>query len=276
MQMFMFISGYFSKRQMKFSAIFKNYFLPYIVFDIAYAVYSIIRGTGDINSLNLFTPTYVYWYILCLGFMRLLGSSKIKNRYIFVAAVVLTFITPLLIDKEHWLILSWGRVGLLWFMFYAGLRTSYRHLEKLRNNKLICIGILVLCVVAEFLLLKSNVIDISWATHNYPLSFKESILKYILMIFTIGCFCGCAALAPENAGLLSRWGRNSLVVYLLHPYMVDVLKVILVKLNVDWNAGLYFSLLLVAAITTDLLSRDIIKGAYNKTINMICRALRIA
>lgn len=52
--------------------------------------------------------------------------------------------------------------------------------------------------------------------------------------------------------------------YLLHPYTIDVLNVILKKLNVYWSIGLYFILFLTVAIITDLLSRNTIKNSYLK------------
>lgn len=93
-----------NKRRLKLAEIAKNYLLPYLVFDIAYAVYSIVRDIEDINGLKIFTPTYVYWYILCLAFMWLLTSSKIRYSYILATAVVLTFVTSLWIKKD-WLFL---------------------------------------------------------------------------------------------------------------------------------------------------------------------------
>lgn len=69
MPMFMLISGLLSKRTVTFKKAIKNYLIPYIL----YMVWLLLRG--EKVEWNILIPTYVYWYILDLFFMRLLLSK---------------------------------------------------------------------------------------------------------------------------------------------------------------------------------------------------------
>lgn len=76
MPMFMLISGYLSKRPINLKKAIKNYLIPYILFDLLYLMWLVIRGQEV--SWNILFPTYVYWYILALFVMRLILSKSNK------------------------------------------------------------------------------------------------------------------------------------------------------------------------------------------------------
>ena len=80
---------------------------------------------------------------------------------------------------------------------------------------------------------------------------------------------------PENNKRLERWGRNSLIVYLLHPFLVDVIKTIIEKSTMRWNTLLYVILLVVTAIVTDFLSADPLKELYYKFIGNIYKLVKL-
>ena len=83
------------------------------------------------------------------------------------------------------------------------------------------------------------------------------------MIFDFCLFTGMAATIPDSRTFLSRWGRNSLIVYLLHPFAVDIVKALLGKLNVQWTTLFYFIAIPIALLITDFLSRENIKTIYD-------------
>lgn len=205
MPMFMLISGCLSKGPAGWKKIIRNYLTPYVIFDFMWVLYALVRRSGSIGMLNLFIPTYVYWYILCLALMKFLASSKIRNELILITGIMLTFAAPL-VGKDVWLVLSLGRVALLWFVFYIGLKLPFEKLIKIRSHKKESILVLVLCISAEIIFLRVGLADISWATHDYPITFRECLLKYVFMVLTVGCFCGFVALAPQKESFLARWG----------------------------------------------------------------------
>lgn len=113
MPMFMLIFGLLSKRTVTFKKAIKNYLIPYILFNILYMVWLLLRG--EKVEWNVLLPTYVYWYILALFFMRLL-LSKCKGDCL---NSFYSFFSPL-IGEEMWNILAIGRVILLCPIFYLG------------------------------------------------------------------------------------------------------------------------------------------------------------
>lgn len=272
--MFMLISGYLGKRQTPIRKIVRNYFIPYIVFDYVYVIYAVLRGGTPIKNLNILTPTYVYWYILCLGIIKIMSSSRIKKEIFVVIGVIITLLAPAL-KKETWLFLSLGRVALLWMVYYVGMRLSDSFLVKVRKHKWCGVVLLLVCVLVEIFLLSIGMVTITWATHDFPNTVKDSLLKYVYMIITIVSFFSIAAIVPENNKRLERWGRNSLIVYLLHPFLVDVIKTIIEKSIMKWNTLLYVILLVVTAIVTDFLSADPLKELYYKFIGNIYKLVKL-
>ncbi len=86
MPMFMLVSGYLSKKPTNLRKIFKNYIIPYVVFDFLYAIFIVLFHHGALTNLNVLVPIYVYWYILCLGLLKvIIGSRQMSNLLLIIA-----------------------------------------------------------------------------------------------------------------------------------------------------------------------------------------------
>ncbi|EEQ59556.1 acyltransferase [Clostridiales bacterium 1_7_47FAA] len=262
MPMFILISGYLSKKKWTYKKMLRNYILPYIIFDLLWVVYSLIRGTVSAAELNVLVPTYVYWYILCLCLMRIVAFTTVLNKIFLPISVVLTIISPL-IGKDIWLVLSLGRVALLYPMFYLGRSYLKEFVSKAREKKITMVILMSACICGELLLLRNHITDITWASHDYPLNMTECLLKYVFMFFVVGVFTGLVALVPNRKIFLTKWGRNSLLVYLIHSFVIDVLKVVFGKINVEWNTPFCFAAVLTAVIITEFLSNERLKKLYD-------------
>ena len=275
MPMFMLISGMLSSKRIELKKVVKSYILPYILFDTLYVLWCFVKEKEAINEFNLFIPVYVYWYILCLAFMRLLVSSKIKNGVIFGICIIVTFIAPQ-IPEEIWRVLSWGRICLLWFVFSIGLKFAFKHIITLRKLKKISIVFFIVSISVEILILKFGLVDITWATHDYPNNIQEVILKYIFMLCTIGIFVGVISIIPKRCKLLAKWGRNSLLIYLIHPFIIDVIKYILTNvIRIQWNLSFFVVSLLLTAMITSFLSLNILTRVYNQIISLIWNVITL-
>lgn len=269
MFMFILISGFLTKKKWTVMKLVRNYIIPYVVFDLMWVVYSLIRGTATISSLNLLIPTYVYWYIMCLCIMRVISFTPYLNFVFLPISVIITLASPYY-GKNLWMFMSLGRVALLYPIFLLGKNVTFELVDKIRNRKLLTVIIMCACVFFEIILLKANLTSISWASHDYPIDLKECVLKYVLMLLVLGSFFGCAAIIPDKQSILTKWGQNSLQVYLMHPFVVDVFRAIFSALNIQWDVGIYFVVLIISAIITTLLSSEFVKTKYNMFLSKIC------
>lgn len=276
MPMFILISGYLSNSEWPIKKLFRNYIVPYVICDILWVVYSILRGNADISNLDILTPTFVYWYILCLFFLRVISDIPVFNRIFLLISFAVTFISPC-INIQHWLFLSMGRTALLYPIFYFGRYFMYPIIQKAQNfgKSLNCI-ILFICVFTEYLLLTLGITNVTWATHDYPLTTFECVLKYIFMMITIAIFIGLSSVVSNKQTFLSRWGKNSLLIYLFHPYIVDFLRGVINNLHLRWNGFLFCIVFLLTVFIAEILSNNRIKSLYDRFMLKINSFLHLA
>lgn len=270
MPVFIFISGYFSKKKSSFEKIFKNFLVPYAVFDLAYVIFSrVVQGSGNFNILF---PTYLYWYILCLALMRMSVEFMDKTKLAYltpVISVALCCFCP----ENIWRFLSFGRVILLYPMFYLGYKFNENQMSFFRKNKIASFVLGVIGIVVELLLLKFNVVDTSFAAHDYPSDIKEHFAKILVMILSIGSFALLAAFVPENVKFLKRWGKNSLIVYLVHSYAVVLFGKVFVRFNIE-SVWVEFVICFISAIIiTEILSLDVFSRLYKKIFGYINKGI---
>ena len=273
MPMFMLISGYLSKKQISIKKAIKDYLIPYIFFDLLYIIWEALRGI-DV-SLNILFPTYVYWYILALFIMRIM-IAKINMVILPVLFGILSF-ASVVVTEHVWSFMALGRVILLFGIFYIGYRCPENALKNVRNHRALGVSVGIICLLLELALLYAGITDVTWATHDYSSSISDYLLKYIfIFVFTIGMFFFLAVIMPNKSIVLARWGRNSILVYLIHPFFVDIEKAVANRLSIAENTLLLIIFVVAAVIITDVLSMDIFKDAYNNCINKIAKILKLS
>lgn len=266
MPIFIFISGFLSKRKSKIEKIVKNLIIPYIIFDLLYVAVSNLIGGHE--SFNILFPTYVYWYILCIALMRLSVEFLDKTKIAFFMPVI-SIAFCYFCSENIWRFLSIGRVFLLFPVFYLGYKLDGKKIEFFRNKKWVSIIIGICATVIEILALKFNIIGILDSTHNYPENISDSILKYLFMIISVGIFIFTASLVPAKIKFLKRWGENSLMIYLIHPYAILFFGKIFNKLNIQSDTLYFVILFIISVLVTEILSLEIIKNVYQKLIEYI-------
>ena len=275
MPMFLIISGYLSRNHWTLKKCIKNYVVPYVVFDIAWVVYALLVGNATINDLVILTPTYVYWYILSLFFLRMISSNSLWGYLFLPCSILLTLISPY-IDENYWRILSFGRVALLYPIYWIGKKYISTIIDTLRNtNKVVGYILIFACILIELLVLKLGVVDITWASHDYPTYTIETVIKYVFQFLVIIIFIGLTIDVPDKETMLSRWGRNSVIVYLIHPFALSVLLFVLHMVNVEMDALFFFIFVVLSIVITEVLSHDILKKTYDSFMINIYKLLNL-
>jgi len=270
MPMFILISGILSKKETNFKNIIGSYVIPYIIFDFAYVIFGSLIGQPV--SWNVLVPSYVYWYILCIAIMKLMFSKGRAEIALIVSIVVSIFIT-LYIPESAWRWMSVGRVMLLFPVFWIGTLMREDFLSDINNHKRIYIALGIIAVVILYFLLVLGISPIDWATHDYCETIIQLAIKYVYMMLTAAIFVCLFCIAPESA-VLQTWGRNSVIIYLLHPFVVPFVRYAVYKV-VTSEIAVLIIMTISALILTWVLSLGFLKRAYDLLIDRIKRALKL-
>lgn len=268
---FFFVAGNFSKiGPDESNKSFKRLIIPYIIFCTVYTIFLYFIGWKT-RPLFIY-PTMALWFLMALFLMKLF--LPIVNRFKF--PVLTTFIIALLIgfieiDPN---ILGISRFFVFYPVFLIGFYyNDYKSilspkLQEFFDNKfvLIALGIisLVACVfVAKYFPAKIIVLAESYAKPT------ELLKRFIVLILGIAITLILHKLTSNKKYFLTKIGKNSMAVYLLHPYFVTSIQNFASPI-LKQNEGLYFIFVLITTmITVFVLSRDIITDSLNKIFDFI-------
>ncbi len=231
MPLFIFISGYLSKKGIKSSKIIiKKLLIPYVFFNTVWYI-GVYIVTGE-NMFSLLYPGWTLWYLVSLFFWRISLKYITKIKYI----IPISFIFGLLIGLdnigENFLSLSRTIVFLPFFLigYYTNEETLYK-INKL--NKLVGLSISIVFIVIAISLSKHEIINYkflynSHAYYTNNLGTIDGILfRSILYLFSIILSIGIINLVPNNKVFYSKYGKNTMNVYLFHIYLIIVILAII-------------------------------------------------
>ncbi|MCD7769090.1 MAG: hypothetical protein LUH36_03080 [Oscillospiraceae bacterium] len=229
MPAFCFLSGYFSKKGDKCyqSAIF-DFLIPYLIFN---TLFSLIFGS---SAPDIFTPTFVYWYLMCMFCWKLMTKALQQIKYILPLSIVVALLVGGLNDVGHFLSLS-RTIGFLPF-YIVGMKMSREDVAKVEKLPKIPVLLLTLVVMGVWGWLNVKGvyhIDFYYYWEPYagvpgdPLSmFSYSFLKGIILralgyvisgLLIVFLFC----FVPDRSlPIIRDGGTRTMVPYLLHTYFI--------------------------------------------------------
>lgn len=224
MPAFTFCSGYFSKSERSRSTeSLTNFFLYYVVFNTMMLLLAYFYLDSSIKFL---TPYLSYWYLISLITWRFLVAKLSKVKGIILISIVLSL--ALGYNKEITDVLSLRRTVAFFPFFVAGYKLDMQRFEDfLRCRKRWHLAAaLVLCFVASAVAF--------WAVNQfgvtpnstYMFSYnKEAGIFQRILIFTVSFFailCMCLTIPNCNVPFLSKIGKNSLLIYLVHRFVTII------------------------------------------------------
>lgn len=212
MPVFVFVSGYFAKFDLKRISFRQIY--PYIIFQALYCL-------AFAGKVQMHTPYWILWYMFCLA-VWCLSLCVIKKRLpvwicvAFAVALVTGYIDA--VGSRF----SLSRMICFYPFFLLGVycRTRGIGVKKLRGEKRLGTALLVFGVVLTFILMSH--VKTNWLYHSMPYShtgctplLRGAILGVALL------WCGGILLltTEKNIPLVSAWGRYSICIYLLHGFL---------------------------------------------------------
>ena len=219
MAAFIFVSGYFSKKDSSSKSLIKL-LLYYFVFNTAMMLFLYFLKGKDISLLN---PYNSYWYILSLVFWRFC----IKKISIVKGIVPISIIIALLIGYWNELenILTIRRTIAFFPFFLVGYKISKDRVENFlnkRNYKHVILGIVFGILFGSLLMLfiRNNVITEEIFLLRYYENSTDFMWRILLFIIASIVICVLLLIIPnKKIPLLTKIGKNSLLIYLFHRFI---------------------------------------------------------
>lgn len=277
---FFFVAGYFSRiHEDIVEKSVKRLIIPYIVLTIISFLFCIPSYT---TGTLFFNPYGGLWFLLALFTMKILLPPLNKLKY----PVIVTFIFSLLIGffKINGEVLFTTRTFAFLPIFMLGFRfneykdkfnakfSTTRIYDIITNNKILLI---ILFVLVGLSLLTGNYINQEMVemAHSYA---PNAILshfstRFIIIIIGIGTTLILNKLMTNKETFLTKFGRNSLAVYLLHILLSNLTLLAQQKNDVIATTShpifyILFSLL-ASFIITFVFSRDPITRIMNQVFD---------
>lgn len=265
MPLFIYISGYLSKKSSKSTTkIISSLLIPYVFFNIVWYT-SVYFVTGQ-NMFSLIYPGWTLWYLISLFFWRISLKYLIKIKYI----IPISFILGLLIglDKSGENILSLSRTIVFLPFFLLGYYTKDEDLEKMSSfNKIISIAIFILFMIIAFYIAKYEVVDYkflynSHAYYTNNLTVKQGLIfRSVLYVCSILLSLSVISLVPSKKVFYSKYGKNTMNIYVFHIYLVVIILGIIPRWNINVICNII--VLLSPFLIMYILSLEFVKHIYN-------------
>ena len=236
MPFFIFLSGYFFKYN--FSKIVKNLVYPYVVFQTLYLIFAKFVLGIDV-SLQYNKPYWLLWYLLGMVvwslLMPLLPRRNATRR---ILSILFTFILCIAIGFSNYVgrDYSLSRIIVFFPFFllgrnYADLKSKIRQMnddEKfdriLKWIGYFCSAIVIVYAILLLTCYKSLKMVWFYEAQGYDAVGTTVGFRVLHMIIAL-CFifAGIQWIPKRNIGILSRIGRNTMQIYLLHGFIVRLL-----------------------------------------------------
>jgi fucose 4-O-acetylase-like acetyltransferase len=264
MPAFILISGFFAKgfRQKGYlMKLTRKLLVPYLIFQAIYTLFYYFHN-GNKVELDPFQPHWSLWFLLSLFCWNLL--LFLFSKWKWQIALCIAFIIGIgigYIDEIN-SYLSLSRTIVFFPFFLLGYFLKKEHLEKIRAVKIPSLLLLISIFAAFYLFLD---FDYKWLFGSKPYSVLiDSKLAGGFIRFSVYClsliatFC-FLAIIPKQRNFFTKWGANSLYVYLLHGFFVKPFR------NSQWPAILHdaeqiivpllLTIILVVVLSSKLVSK---------------------
>ena len=245
MPAFVFITGFLSKSEHSRSAAAQFRILSaYVIFNTLMMIYDISAGS---TMPSLLTPYYSCWYLLAVAAWRAVSGWAAKLKGVMVWSIALALAAGFFGDVTN--TLAVGRIISFYPFFLAGfLLPADRIPVKAAGTTLRVKGALLTAVsvaLAALFVVRSGASDSVMQMFGYTSAVG---LRYRAIIFAISALFilgVCLCMPQRKIPFVTKMGRNSLSVYLLHR----ILTLLAQRLNIfteDWAVFCYAAVLTAA------------------------------
>lgn len=256
MPVFVFVSGYFAKFKLK--NIIHRYVLPYVVFQIIYLIfdYYVLAGSDELE-IQFVRPYWILWYLLAMMayqiLIPLLPKSGIKNGTLLIGLSILLAIFVGYFDCIGYY-LSLSRIFVFFPFFLLGYYapTLKQIQDKVKRIKYYMLSFSFLVFISGVLFVNSNSIStkLLYGSYSYTKCGEGPVERMVVLL--IG-FCAiyilCYITPTGKIPVITYCGQNTMPVYLLHAFVIKLLKKYsFFKLFTKYNYGIAILLALLLVV----------------------------
>lgn len=271
MPLFIFISGYLSKKSVKSNKkIVEKLLIPYLFFNVVWYI-GVYIVTGK-NMFSIFYPGWTLWYLISLFFWRISLKYLTKIKYIIPISFALGLLIGLDSIGENFLSISRTIVFLPFFLM--GFYTDEKSLKKINNmNKGIGLLIVIVFILVGMYIAKDQMVNYKFlynsnAYYTNNLSILEGLLfRSILYIFSIILSIGVINLVSSEKMFYSKYGKNTMNVYVFHIYLI----VVILNFIPRWDISILSNIIIMISplVIMFILSLNFVNNIYNFIFNPI-------
>ena len=291
MPVFVFVSGYLSKVYDKIPVkSIVQLFVSYVLVNTMMMLYSYFVLD---QSIKILKPYYSCWYLIALILWRIILSLVHKYKFILPFSIIMAFAVGLTNQINNDFALA--RTIVFFPFFIVGYMTKInRPIKGERGIKVKLVGYLLITVVI-MCCVKCNQIYNFTIPQELMSAYSESwrsgmFERLILMMLASAMLVAMLMIVPDKkVMLLTKWGRNSLTIYLFHrilsllllfllpksnysveylPILCVVSFVVLLVLGTDWFAQRYQTI--ISGITDIIFIQNDSKVLLKKHILLAC------
>lgn len=264
MPLFIFISGYFSRKNTteKFLSNIWKLMEPLIIFQ---AIISILHNGIENLFVNFLTPIWILWYLLSLIYWRIMlqiiPDNILKHRKIVMICMVCISILAGFLPFDRYLSLQ--RTLAYMPFFFLGYYMRGKNLCLPDRYKPFCFVIFIFMFVIP-LYFPQYLGDLTFAIpYKSIYGAAQRIIIFIIAVPMSVAFLNIC----YNAPWIARQGRMSMHYYLFHALMIKPLIMVVGKLNIPMNIiTAVIMVIVIAFVISFLLKLSYIKMLTNPSL----------
>ncbi|KZX16123.1 acyltransferase family protein [Methanobrevibacter cuticularis] len=293
MPIFFFVAGYFSKTDDNSDIkAFKSLIIPFFVFSVLWYIFDYFFR-GNVPPMPFIFPVSGLWFLVSLFSIKLFLPILIKIKHIFWISLIMALLIAIPDVPNN--LLSLGRTFGFTPVFLLGhyYKNSEEYLDSLRvtikkiiisfrdfikNNKVLLFFILIasliiIDIIGNYILPGRFTFRLSYIELHQ--GFKYGMLKRLFAISSgIIITLLLTLFMTDKKSFLTKIGRNSLAIYILHFYLIAFSNFFINKTSVGhlisnnfFLAGTY--IILSTTIILIILSPDIFNDSIRKLTSYV-------
>ncbi|PPA72246.1 acyltransferase family protein [Jeotgalibacillus proteolyticus] len=284
MPAFILVAGYFAKgihEKGHIRKLVKKLIIPYLIFQTIYTIYYYFLRNEQSLVVDPFNPQWSLWFLVSMFFWSLLlilfvDVLKLSWKTALPLSIALGLLIGFVNDFSQ--ILSISRTFVFFPFFLLGYYAKRNHIYALKRKPFRLAAFFSLTVVLLFMMLLPN-----WSTqwllgsHSYEnIGAAVEISPFIRMtIYAINVWLVASffSLVPDKKYFYTKWGKNTLYVYLLHGFIIQLFRENLIDIVIHP----YVSLVLIMAaswVLTIILSTNWITAVAQPLIELKANRLK--